>query len=958
MSENIKALRHLGEITPGKLGWVSEPEHLLPLFDLMSEISGEFDIAGDKMFVDTLNVLRGDKDRKSPEYALAYASSLRLIKGDKTILSRLQGPLDPVLLAQLTVGISDISRQQLSRMSALGTEATLLPSQREFLYRKTIEDLQGMAGIEPELRRSTAKWRLNDFTVRAITHPMKARAGYVDLLLNSAGMDAPTASLLLSSAVQKVLGTSEIMKMLTGSTETLPKTEGTLPTGEQLEAIATAMDTKVEILLKNGTTKSISIEIGVSKCMDFFFGNFGEARKHNGLSSGEPLYISSSRTTPFRLSQLSPFDRSAALSDGTLQPVLTYSPFEPKSAFLASENEYSDMPAEKALTMPAFEWTDVGSRDWVEFLIAESGIDPAQIQAIDIDIPVGPQGPNVRAEASDMQILTLGHPRVKGKEADLTALQLTDAEREREVGRYMLYEAFAARFSEIKKVAMAMFDVGNESVLFDPAQTKGEVPDVLTKALGNIAYTDKYQLMQMDLRQLTLAMYAPATGQKKEYWPLVKALGDKPDRHLRFRDPLGIGDWPKGWPELLAIRLSNGNNLLSNQRNLIVDVFFGRRRHRNDIVSDYQEANLLVKSALAGASRDELLVMAKNVRLGRVQGFDTRSPVHIPRSRQDMYAILSRMSREEREAIRDVDFKVYLESMGYSNMGLSPEEYRGWFGLLKTVEIHSFRQFDWGDAHKLIAKQIKYLTDAGKNFYALMGLAKEMVNSLTGAWQQIVGVNIERYVQGGRFFKPDEAAEGIIKAIAEEIAMHVRTSADAGDYFKKVIEAMSQVADINFQGTVDQRAILKTTIELVDTLIGAFESTTHYDELKSGEGEGEGEPGTKRKLLDINLSTAQGMRAMEALRAAGFRVVVPGNYFPAHVVSGDGTPTYSLKGKWNATRRRWEPERGLKTPLAIFRHLGKEAALTAVVLMFMQDQGYATVDDARDVIEKIGHNRR
>ena len=341
------------------------------------------------------------------------------------------------------------------------------------------------------------------------------------------------------------------------------------------------------------------------------------------------------------------------------------------------------------------------------------------------------------------------------------------------------------------------------------------------------------------------------------------------------------------------------------------------------------------------------------IRLGRVQGFDTRSPVHIPRSRQDMYAILSRMSREEREVIKDVDFKVYLESMGYPNMGLCPEDYRGWFGLSKAVEMHSFRQFDWGEAHKLIAKQIKYLTDAGKNFYALMGLAKEMVNSLTGAWQQIIGVNIERYVQGGRFFKPDEAAEGIIKAIAEEIAMHVRTSADAGDYFKKIIEAMSQVADINFQGTVDQRAILKTTIELVDTLIGAFESTTHYDELKSGEGE----PGTRRKLLDVNLATASGVRAMEALRAAGFRVVVPGNYLPAHVVSGDGTPTYGLKGRWNAARRCWEPERGLKVPLAIFRHLGKEAALTSVVLMFMMDQGYATVEDAREVIAEV-RNRR
>lgn len=946
MSENIRALRHLG-ITPGELGWASEPERLLPLFDLMSGVSGEFDITGNKIFVDTVSALRGDKDRKSPEYALAYANALRLINGDKTILSRIGGQLDPALLAQLTVGISDIARQQLSRMSALGTEATLLPSQREFLYRKTIEDLQRMAGIEPEMRRSVAKQRLNDFAVRAITHPMKARAGYVDLLLNSAGMDAPTATSLLSGAVQKVLGTSEIMKMLTGSTETLPKTEGTLPTGEQLEAIATAMNTKVEVLLKDGNTKSI--EIGVAKCMDFFFGNFGEVKKHNGLPNGEPLYISASRTAYFRLSQLSQTDKSAALSDGTLQPVLTDSPFEPKTTFLASENEYSDMPAEKALTMPAFEWTDVGSRDWVEYLTAKSGIDPAQIQAIDIDVPIGPQGVNVKAEASDMQALTLDHPRVKGKSADLMNLSLTPVEREREVGKYMLYEAFAARFSAIKGVAMAMFDVGNESVLFDPAQLKSEVSDALTKALGNIAYTDKYQLMQMDLRQLTLAMYAPATGQKKEYWPLVKALGDKPDRHLRFRDPLGIGDWP----ELRAIRLLNGNKLSSSQRNLITDVFFGRRRHRNDIVSDYQEANLLVKSALAGATRDELLAMAKEIRSKRVGGFDSRSPVHIPRSRQDMYAILTRMGREEREAIKDVDFKSYLESMGYSNVGLPNEEYRGWFGLMKAAEIHSFRQFDWGEAHKLIAKQIKYLTDAGKNFYALMGLAKEMCNSLTGAWQQVVGINIERLVQGGRYFKPDEAAEGIIKAIAEEVAMHVRTSADAGDYLKKVVEAMSHVADINFQGTVDQRAILKTTIELVDTLVGAFESTTHYDELKGGEGE----PGTKRKLLDINLSTTQGARAMEALRAAGFRVVVPGNYLPAHVVSGDGIPTYSLKGRWNATRRRWEPERGLKGPLAIFRHLGKEVGLTAVVLMFMMDQGYATVDDAREVIAEVRKRR-
>lgn len=945
MSENIKALRAVG-ITPDILSLTGEPRHLIPLFDLMAGVAGERDLSADPAYIAARQAIH--RDKKSPEYAAVYAVTHRLLQGDPNVLNRLRGAFDSVLVAQLSAGFTELARQQLSRATAMGTEATMLPSQREALYGLILKDLEVMAGLESGMRRSEAKRRLNDFTVRAITHPMKARAGYVDLLLNSAGMDAPTVSMLMTGGVQAVEATSKIMRMLTGSTETLPKTEATLPTGEQLEAIATAMDTKVEILLKNGTTKSV--EIGVAKCMDFFFGNFGEVRKHNGLPNGEPLYLSGSRTTPFRLSQLGQADRSSVLSDGTLQPVLTESPFEPKLAFLASENEYSDMPAEKLLTMPVFELVDVGSRDWVEYLKAKSGIDPAQIQAIDVDVPIGPQGANVKAEASDMQPLTLGHPRVKGKLADLTPLPLTQAEREREVGRYMLYEAFAARFSAIKGVAMAMFDVGNESVLFDPAQLKSEVSDALTKALGNIAYTDKYQLMQMDLRQLTLAMYAPATGQKKEYWPLVKALGDKPDRHLRFRDPLGIGDWP----ELRAIRLANGNELSSAQRNSIIDVFFGRRRHRNDIVSDYQEANLLLKSALAGASRDELLAIAKDIRLRRIQTFDTRSPVHIPRSRQDMYAILSRMSQEERTAIKEVDFKVYLESMGYSNMGLPIEEYRGWFGLLKTVEIHSFRQFDWGDAHKLIAKQIKYLTDAGKNFYALMGLAKEMTNSLTGAWQQIVGVNIERYVQGGRFFKPDEAAEGIIKAIAEEIAMHVRTSVDAGDYFKKVIEAMSQVADISFQGTVNQRAILKTTIELVDTLIGAYESTAHYDELKSGKGE----PGTKRKLLEVNLSTVQGIRAMEALRAAGFRVIVPGNYLPAHVVSGDGTPTYSLKGKWNVTRRRWEPERGLKAPLAIFRHLGKEAALTAVVLMFMQDQGYATVDDARDVIENVRHNRR
>lgn len=956
MSENIQALREIG-VTPDALFVLSGESHkLVPVLELMAATPGELDVTRDSQYIAAKEAI--EAGRNSPGYAAALATTVKFLQSEPSVVAALQGPLQPRLIAEIAAGISEIAEIQYSRMIASGAEGGMLPRQRKALLKLVTRHLKEEAGIELGMKQSEAKRRVMDFLIRAETHPMKALAGYVDLILNSEGMDTPTAAFLLPGALQTVPPTAEYMRMAVGSTETLQHVEGKMPSGEQLEALM-AMETNVDVLMDNGETKRL--RVGVAECMDLYFGHLGTIKRDP--RTGEPYYRSSHQKVQgreFRMSELTSSERHELLEAELLEPVLIYSPFEPKP-FLADkkadENNWSNMPLEKLYTQPAFEFVDVGSRDWVEYLIHHANIDLAKVQAVDVDIPNKPGKKPVPKEdaAADMEPLTLEHSRVKGKLAELNARfpPFSPKEKREALGRYMIYESVAVRFSMIKNLALAMFEVGNEAVLSDPAQLKGETSDTQTKAIGNEAYAEKYALWNIHTRRVLIAMYAPVTGQKEGFWPVVRAIKekdpDKPDKfkasHLRFREPLGIGDWP----ELKPIEFSGMTREATKlAKSIIRDVFFARRRHRNTVTEDYHDANAIVEAVRSNAPPGQVKALSSRIRSERTSNAEMRSPVKIPRSRQDMYAMLMEMNKEQKLAIQNVDFRGYLESMGFEQMNLSSEEYKGWFGLLKAVEIHSFRHYDWGEVHKLIPKQIKYLTDAGKNFYALTGLVREMVNSITDNWQKFIGVDPNRIMEG-LHIAPNDLAARLLKTGVEVVTQNQRTAQSAASYFEKMMKAMAEVADINFQETKEQRSILKATIALVDMLIGYYESKVVYET----EG-GAGEPGTKRKILTLDLNKPEDRRAARALRGAGFRVVVPGNYLNAYVTTGDALSVYKLVGKWDSSDKgSWKPAEIKQYPLAMFGHLGKEALLTSVVMLSLTDQQNLTLDDTADIARLI-----
>lgn len=81
-----------------------------------------------------------------------------------------------------------------------------------------------------------------------------------------------------------------------------------------------------------------------------------------------------------------------------------------------------------------------------------------------------------------------------------------------------------------------------------------------------------------------------------------------------------------------------------------------------------------------------------------------RTPIAYPvpyllyflRSQEEMMKTLAALSQEAARVLNGVDFRGYLESMGYPNMELDSEAFVGLNGLSKALDIHSLRHVVWG----------------------------------------------------------------------------------------------------------------------------------------------------------------------------------------------------------------------------------------------------------------------
>lgn len=933
--DNIRALRGMDKTPDLFVGLVEDTARVEGLLDLFGAIGGEIDIRSD-----AYNALRKKyANPKSLGFAQAFTTLSRVLRNEKTVLQRLSGPLDLDLLAQLDVAVAERARGLLQR-AAMAGETSMDPRFREHLMKELKGIVEIQAGIEPGMSRRRKIPLLIDYFFRALTHPWEIRKGYAPLLLNS-GMDTPTAAFHLEGAMQKVMATSDAIRKTTRH-ETRDITEGKTPTGPELESLIYSGRTEVNAWLKNGT--AVPIEVGVARCMDFFFGNLGKVKMRNG----EPLYqrFGKDVTLIGLKKQLRPDDYAKALADGSLQPVLTYSPFAPKS-FMGQEAAWSDMPAEEFQTMPAWENIDSGSKRWVAYLIAEAGIDPKDVVAVDVDVLVDESGktqhlPKADA-ASDLEPITRKHPNVIGKGKDLVEDGLSGDELEREIGIYMLQESLAARFSKVKNLAAAIFDCGNETALLDPALHKNATPDAFTKAHQANAYAQKYGIGIDEAREsVLLPMWGPVTGYKIKYWAVIAALkGD--GRHLRFRNPLATRDTP----ELQAIEFPEMDTAsTTHAQRIIEDVFFGTRRYRGKFSAEHREANEVIQLARAGVPDNKLTEVVDRIRAKRIKELveERRSPVKIIRSRQDMFALVEGMSLNDRKMIKNVDFKGYLASMGYENMDLANDEYRGWLGLLKAVEIHSFEHFDWGEQAGVIDKEMKYAQESAGNMYAGLALMTELTNTITDYWKKAAGGVDLNALKTGMQMNLNSFIQQMVMVTAEEFSKFKRTPEGALGYIDNVLKAFEKAADISYQDQGNVRKILVDLIDTLDCFVGAFDSSTHFVMKK-----GRGEPGSQRTLLTLDMRTKKDQLAARALRRMGKRVVVPGNYLLAYVTSDDGAPLYVIQGK--VENEEFKPVKGPKSVLTPFGHLGREPMLVYLTCMFALDRNVITLEDTSQVIE-------